>query len=193
MYRQLISCPASGFWPLYGIFHGVPAHKVGGNPTPYPQRDCVTMPHPYASAAGVVTSYTQTIINWRPTCNHWLAKSHITLISADNRWHNWLDIVGSCTWIRISCRNRFQERCQSADIAIADVLCVSVIYIGYYMLFGYACWWIVMCGWRFGLFILINTTIDRYYCSLSYSSRQNWRIFVYSIPKFVLGGPIYPW
>ena len=48
-----------------------------------------------STAADMVTSYTQTIINWRPTSNHW--KSHMTLISADNCWHNWLEIVSSCT------------------------------------------------------------------------------------------------
>ena len=76
---------------------------------------------------------------------------------------------------QILCQNRCQQRCQSADITVADVLHVSVIYIGYYMLFGHSNWWIVTCGWKFGLFVLINTTIDRYYCSLPFILRRNWR------------------
>ena len=101
----------------------------------------------------------------------------MTLISADNCWHDWLEIVGSCTshGSESPCRNRCQQRCQSADITVADVLRVSVIYIGYYMLFGHSNWWIVTCGWRFGLFVLINTTIDIYYCSLPFILRRNWR------------------
>ena len=100
----------------------------------------------------------------------------MTLISADNCWHNWLELwVHVLLMDHILYQNRCQQRCQSADITVADVLCVSVIYIGYYMLFGHSNWWIVTCGWRFGLLVLINTTIDRYCCSLPFMSRQNWR------------------
>ena len=76
---------------------------------------------------------------------------------------------------QILCRDRCQQRCQSEDVTVADVLRVSVIYIGYYMLFGHSNWWIVTCVWRFGLFVLINITIDRYYCSLLFILRRNWR------------------
>ena len=127
-----------------------------------------------SAAADLVTIYTQT--NWRPTSNHWLAKSyHVNFI------RRLFGIIDLKLWVHVLlmdqmlCRNRCQQRCQSADITVADVLCVSAIYIGYYMLFGHSNWWIITCGWRSGLFVLINTTIHRFYYSLPFISRQNWR------------------
>ena len=87
-------------------------------------------------------------------------------------WKLWVHVL---LMDQILCRDRCQQRCQSEDITVADGLRVSVIYIGYYMLFGHSNWWIVTCVWRFGLFVLINTTIDRYYCSLLFILRRNWR------------------
>ena len=41
------------------------------------------------------------------------------------------------------CRNRRQQRCRSADITVAGVLCVSVIDIGYHMFFDHANLWLL--------------------------------------------------
>ena len=99
-----------------------------------------------STAADVVTSYTQTITNWHSTSNyHWLAKNHITLILSD-------DCSAQLTWNCGFMYLSWIRRCAETGVR-----------------------WIITCGWRFGLFVLINTTIDRFYGSLPFISRQNWR------------------
>ena len=48
------------------------------------------------------------------------------------------------------------------DVTVADVLGVSVIYIRYYILFDHTNWWLLTSGYSFGIFVLINTHIDKY-------------------------------
>ena len=147
-----------------------------------------------STAAGVVTSYTQTIIDWRPTSNHWLAKSHITMISADNRWHNWLEIVGSCTshgsdimpkpvsgTLPVGGYNHcrcFMRKCYLYRILHVVRLCKlmdSHVWVKVWIVYPhkYHHWYILL--------------------PITQHFKAKLTNIVYSIPKLLLGGPIYPW
>ena len=71
--------------------HAMPCHAISYHIIPYHIIYHIISYH--------IISYIISYIIYHiiPTSNHWLVKSHITLISAGDCWHNWLEIVGSCT------------------------------------------------------------------------------------------------
>ena len=99
------------------------------------------------------------------------------LISADNCWHDWLEIVGSCT----SHGSDIMPRPVSATLPVGgynrcrwftrecDLYRILHVVRSFKLVDSH------VCVWRFGLFVLINTTIDRYYCSFLFILRRNWR------------------
>ena len=114
----------------------------------------------------MIISYTQTITNWRPTSNHWLAKSHITLISADDYWHNWLEIVGSCT----SHGSNIRSKPVSTTLPIGWYNCCRSFKVSPHK-------------YRHWQKLLLITL--RFKAKLAN--------IVYSIPNSLCGGPIYPY